>query len=256
MSILIAGDLVPTDSNTVFFNEKKIDHLIGKELLHLFNSCDLCVCNLEVPLTEHFTPIKKAGPNLVAHEESINGIKAMGINLVSLANNHIMDQGEQGLNNSIRVLNDAKIKHIGGGVNIAEARKPFIDRQNGKTIGFYACAEHEFSIASNFRAGANPVEILSNVMDIRQLKDETDYVIVLYHGGKEHYPYPSPVLQKNCRTLIDAGANLVICQHSHCIGCEERYKSGTIIYGQGNFIFDYKDIEWFEQVKRDRKSVV
>lgn len=71
-------------------------------------------------------------------------------------------------------------------------------------------------------------------------------MIVLYHGGKEHYRYPSPSLQKICRRFVDKGADLVICQHSHCIGCEEKYKGGTIVYGQGNFIFDDNDNECWQ----------
>jgi poly-gamma-glutamate synthesis protein (capsule biosynthesis protein) len=63
---------------------------------------------------------------------------------------------------------------------------------------------------------------------------------VLYHGGKEYYQYPSPGLQKVCRHIIEKGANLVVCQHSHCIGAYEHYHNGDIVYGQGNFIFDMK----------------
>ena len=68
---------------------------------------------------------------------------------------------------------------------------------------------------------------------------------MLYHGGKEHYRYPSPLLQKVCRKIVDSGADVVVCQHSHCIGCEEHYKNGVIVYGQGNFIFDYCNNEYW-----------
>lgn len=80
---------------------------------------------------------------------------------------------------------------------------------------------------------------------MENLRKKVDYVIVLYHGGKEHYRYPSPYLQKVCRRLVDKGADLVVCQHSHCIGCEEKYKSGTIVYGQGNFLFDDSTSEFW-----------
>ena len=79
--------------------------------------------------------------------------------------------------------------------------------------------------------------MLESFDHIANLKDECDYVIVLYHGGKEYYRYPSPILQKVCRKMCDKGADLVICQHSHCIGCREEYKGSEIVYGQGNFIF-------------------
>ena len=74
-----------------------------------------------------------------------------------------------------------------------------------------------------------------------QKDNKCDYTIVLYHGGKEYYRYPSPNLQRVCRYMIEKGTDLVICQHSHCIGCEENYLSGKIVYGQGNFIFDCDD---------------
>ena len=70
-------------------------------------------------------------------------------------------------------------------------------------------------------------------------------MIVIYHGGKEHYRYPSPYLQKVCRKIVDKGADLVITQHSHCIGCEEKYSHSTIVYGQGNFLFDHSESEFW-----------
>ena len=136
------------------------------------------------------------------------------------------------------ILDKNDIKYVGGGNNLSFASKSFVREINGKKIGFYACAEHEFSISTDKTCGANPFDPLESFDHVVKLKKECDYVIVLYHGGKEHYRYPSPNLQKICRKFIEKGANLVICQHSHCIGCKEDYQDGTIVYGQGNFIFD------------------
>ncbi len=99
------------------------------------------------------------------------------------------------------------------------------------------CTEHEFSCANDHRAGANPFDVLESFDHVESLANQCDYVIVLYHGGKEFYQYPSPMLQRYCRKFIEKGATLVLCQHSHCIGSREDYKTGTIIYGQGNFVF-------------------
>jgi len=104
--------------------------------------------------------------------------------------------------------------------------------------GVYACAEHEFSIATSTLPGANPFDLLESFDHVQNLAQNHDYTIVLYHGGKELYQYPSPYLQRICRKFVEKGANLVVCQHSHCIGCQEIYKDGLIIYGQGNFLFD------------------
>lgn len=81
---------------------------------------------------------------------------------------------------------------------------------------------------------------------VAALKARCDFVVVLYHGGKEHYRYPSPNLRKVCRKLVEKGANLVVCQHSHCVGCEEKYRDGTIVYGQGNFLFDHSESEFWQ----------
>ena len=131
-----------------------------------------------------------------------------------------------------------RIGYVGAGDNISEACRPYIIGRNGIRVGIYACAEHEFSIAGPETPGANPFDPLDSLDHISALKSRCDYVIVLYHGGKEHYRYPSPYLQKVCRKMAQKGADLVICQHSHCIGCFEVYNGSALIYGQGNFIFD------------------
>ena len=68
-----------------------------------------------------------------------------------------------------------------------------------------------------------------------------DYLIVLNHGGIEYYKFPSPLLQRKCREMVKCGADFVVCQHSHCIGTAENFLNGTILYGQGNSVFGYKD---------------
>ncbi len=238
MSIIIAADLVPTKSNANLFASGNVQSLFGKEALETLAKADYRICNLETPLANQETPIPKYGPNLIAPKASIRGIRDVGVNLVTLANNHVMDQGEQGLCSTCRVLDDASIKYVGAGRNLSEAARPFVFEQNGKRFGVYACAEHEFSVAQINKPGANPFDPLESYDHITELRKRCDYVIVLYHGGKEYYRYPSPRLQRVCRKFVDKGANLVLCQHSHCIGCFEEYQGGTVLYGQGNFLFD------------------
>ena len=246
MQLLIAADLVPTKSNIDLFNKADIKTLLGEELFSIWNSADVRIFNLEVPLVDKKNPIDKCGPNLIAPTSTAKGIKALKPSLITLANNHIMDQGIQGLNSTREILNSYNIPYIGVGDNLFEASKPYILNQEGIRIGIYACAEHEFTIAEEDKPGANPFDPLESLDHIYNLKKKCDYIIVLYHGGKEHYRYPSPYLQKVCRKMVDKGANLVITQHSHCIGCYEEYKDSTIVYGQGNFIFDKSNSEFWQ----------
>lgn len=245
ISILIGGDLVPTERNYKLLCSANTAELFGNDLLEKLNQADFRVFNLEVPLTEMEAPIKKCGPNLIAPTSTINGIKQIQTDLLTLANNHIFDQGEQGLYSTIKALEENHINYVGAGSSLQKASQPYIIEKHGIQAGVYACAEHEFSIATQNNPGANPFDPLESLDHVTKLKNECDYVIVLYHGGKEHYRYPSPYLQKVCRKIIDKGADLVVCQHSHCIGAFEKYNESTIVYGQGNFLFDHSISEFW-----------
>lgn len=241
MNILIGADCVPTESNSELFVSGDTEKLVGSSLYSLFSSADLRILNLETPITNHCTPIKKCGPALRAVPETMNGIKALGIDVLSIANNHILDQGEMGLHDTLDTIKNFGIDYVGGGRNLQEARKPLTKTVLGKRISIYSCSDLEFSGATEVSAGANIFNATYTLKDINNLKKTSDYIIVLYHGGKEEYQYPTPLLKTRCRSFCDAGANLVICQHSHCIGSYEEYGNSTIIYGQGNFIFDGSD---------------
>lgn len=255
MELLIGADLVPTKSNIDLFNCGDINSLLGPKLWELWKSADMRIFNLEVPLINEEYPIDKCGPNLIAPLSTVNGIKALNPTLITLANNHILDHGIEGLLSTQDILSATEIPFVGAGRNISEASKPYIINYQELKIGIYSCAEHEFTIATNKSPGANPFDPLESFEHISDLKKECDYVIVLYHGGKEHYRYPSPYLQRVCRKMAQKGADLVICQHSHCIGCLERYDETSIIYGQGNFIFDLSDSEFWNTSLLIRLSI-
>lgn len=241
--MIIGADLVPWKTNYDLFEEGNVQKLIGKELeKELFNA-DFRVFNLETPVCTHKDPIYKCGANFITPPETLKGVKALCPSLLTLANNHIMDQGEQGLFATVDNLKQYDIPYMGVGKNLDDAKKPYIIKADGKKIGILNVAEHEFSIATDTKAGANPFDPLESPDDAFELKAECDFVVVLFHGGKEHYRYPSPNLQKICRKLADKGADLVVCQHSHCIGCKEEYKDSLIVYGQGNFHFDHSEME-------------
>lgn len=246
LNILIGGDLVPTTSNFELFNSANIVELLGGDLLDVLKHADFRIFNLEVPLADREEPIRKCGPNLIAPTSTINAIKQIPANLLTLANNHILDQGEQGLYSTIRVLEEKDIDYVGAGANLDEAAQPYIWENEGIRVGVYACAEHEFTIATKNSPGANPFEPLESLDHIQDLANKCNYLIVLYHGGKEHYRYPSPNLQKVGRKMVDKGADLVVCQHSHCVGAFENYNGSTIVYGQGNFLFADSESEFWQ----------
>lgn len=238
--ILIFGDICPDNDykrlygyngNSVF--DEKIKDLVDK-------SC-LVVGNLECPSTKSISSITKCGPVLKAELEDIIYLKEFGFDVLSLANNHILDYGEDAVKETINDLKNNGIECFGAAVNETDSKKPYITELNGRKVGLLSFAEAEFNLARGNTPGANHFDPYTSFDDISNLKQQCDYVIVLYHGGIEHYINPSPLLQKKCRKMANSGADLVLCQHSHCIGTYEVIDGATIIYGQGNAAFGYRD---------------
>ncbi len=244
--IIIGADICPTESNYELFRYGDREALIGNELCDIFDKADYLIFNLETPLYDSLSPIHKCGPCLATPTYCMKGLKSINPYFFTLANNHIFDQGTQGLLNTENCLNEYGISFAGIGENIDEACKPAIVEINGIKLGIYCCTEHEFSIATDASAGANPYEPLYSFDHVSALKKKTDYVIVLFHGGKEYYRYPSPNLQRTFRKFSEVSADLVIAQHTHCIGCKEEYRGATLVYGQGNFLFDHLHNEYWD----------
>ena len=169
--------------------------------------------------------------------EHANALK--GFSLLGLANNHILDHGPEGLAHTMRLLEDAGISHVGVGENIAAASDPYIEDIHGVRVGFLAWSHHEFCIATNDSPGAFPIDLVKGLPILEKLSDECDFVILLYHGGPENFPYPTPQQRELCRFLANRGADFIFCQHSHIVGAVENVGRSTIVYGQGNFCFDW-----------------
>ena len=245
MEILIAADVVPTKSNEEDFKDLNFINNLGKEFKSLWLEADYRMFNLECPLGSHnMKPIDKCGSNLIASSDTINGIKSLRPDLIFLANNHILDYGQEGLNSTLNLLKENKISYLGIVENLKDDNTFFIIEKNGVKVGIYNLCENEFSVATKISRGANALTQVKNYKDVNKLKKQVDYVVVIYHGGKEFYRYPSPDLQEICRNFVDFGADIVVTQHSHCIGCVEKYNNKSIIYGQGNFIFDRANDEF------------
>jgi poly-gamma-glutamate synthesis protein (capsule biosynthesis protein) len=240
LEILIGADVVPTASNLGAF-QTNAPQLLKEGLDEVWNAADLRLFNLETPLADSASAANKCGPHLLAPVKCAEGLAALNPTGVCICNNHILDHGAEGLASTLAALKEKHLSAFGAGEDIDEADKPFFYARHGVRIGVYAVCEHEFSCATERRAGANPLDLVNLGDRIRELKSNCDRLIVLYHGGREHYEYPSPELQKTCRKIADCGASLVVCQHSHCVGSAEKWNGATIVYGQGNFIFDAED---------------
>ncbi len=243
--ITLFGDICPTKDTFSLFETGDAKNLFN-DLLEDLHTSDYVAGNLEFVLSDSPKSIQKAGPVLVAKTNCINVLKQANFKLLSLANNHIKDCGEDGVASTMNACEQASITTLGAAENLKKAKEPYFTTIKGVKIAWIAFAEQEFNIASSTEYGANYFDPYDDLDLIEQTKAKVDYLIVIYHGGVEYYPYPSPQLKKKCRKFVDKGADLVTCQHSHCIGTIDNYKDKKIIYGQGNSVFGFRenDVSW------------
>jgi len=248
VSVLIGADICPIEGNLPYFIAGDANSLFN-DLLVEFEQSDLVIANLECPLIERASPIPKTGPTFGEPSACINGIREAGIDVLNLANNHVMDHGAAGLKNTLKVCARAGIATVGAGQNLAEARQILVRRIGTLRIGILAVAEHEFSIASNGSCGANPLDLIDFVRNVTNNRRDFDYLLVLLHGAAEFH-VPTPRIRDTCRFMVEMGAKAVIVQHPHCLGGYEEYKGGHIVYGQGALIMDeaiYRDLKSFHE---------
>ena len=234
--IIIVGDLFPTDNNVLCFEEGNINSLFGEKICQLFSDSVLTICNLEGALTNYTERCIKTGPIKVAPTNAISAYKKLGINCCMLANNHATDGGHQGLMDTMRTLDDAGIKYIGAGKNENEIVRSFVQVVDGMNIGFYNVSETMYNKPTNDTAGAWLYDEYVVCNELKDLKKRCDYLIVIYHGGIEKFPYPSPEMRKRFYRMADSGADMILAQHTHCVGCEEWYNGSYLLYGQGDFL--------------------
>lgn len=244
MKVIIGGDVVPTLSNIGLFKRSDFINNLDDKFIEVWNNADFRLFNLECPLGENLTPIKKSGPNLIAPSNCIKGIKSLQPNLICLSNNHILDYGLGGLKNTRELLNENGIEYTGIIKSIDTRIEPFYFIRDGIKVGVFNLCETEFTVAS-ISEGANPFRGIETYKEINRAKEKCDFLIVVFHGGKEFYRYPSPNFKEMCESFIIHGADFVVTQHSHCIGTFEKFMNKTIVYGQGNFIFDREDNEFW-----------
>lgn len=243
VNLLVTADFCPNGRVVELVKNQDVNSVFN-EFQEEIQSSDLAICNLECPVaySDDIEKIDKIGPVLFTTTNAISLLKTAGFNLLTLANNHIMDIGNIGLNDTIKAIEANNLAYVGVGQTAVESRKYFVFNKNGVSVGIINIAENEFSTTKGNMPGANALDVIKNHFDIKKCKKECDKVIVIYHGGHEGYEYPSPRMKELFRYYIDSGADSVICHHAHCYSGYEIYNEKPIFYGLGNFVFDWEGI--------------
>jgi len=237
--IIFAGDIM-LSRQIGRIMERQGDYNFPFELVaEKVRSADIAFGNLENPVSDRGTNVGSIY-SFRADPQSLSGLKWAGFDVVSLANNHILDWGRDAFSDTLRHLSEAGIKGVGIGENYGDAHKPA--RIKASRQGFCLFAYSEFASkayigdVSQTVANIDKNQIFTDI-DIAK-GNNCDVVVVSLHWGNEYEIVPMEWQKELAHTLIDNGALLVIGHHPHVVQPVERYKDGIIAYSLGNFIFD------------------
>jgi len=244
-TILFVGDIMLSSNRGVGRqikkeNEYKYPFL---RIVDFLRSADLTFGNLEGPISYRG---KNGGSkySFRGNPKVVEGLKYAGFDVLSIANNHIFDWGEDAFNDTIYVLKANGIDNVGGDINYEIANKPVIKNVFGTKVAFLAYSMVDYDIG-NFEAindtpGKSSFYEEKLFKKIKELKTSgiADIVIVSFHWGKEYETRSDIKQQKVAYSLVDAGADMIVGHHPHVVQEVEKYKNSWIAYSLGNFIFD------------------
>lgn len=233
------GDFISKDPEQIVFSP---------EIEDLLQNSALNIVNFEAPVKRNQTtsPIPKSGPSLCQSEKTPAFLEKMGFNVISFANNHIMDYGPESCEYSKTLFSTADVIGVG---TVAEAYKPHYYSQDGVKIGIVALAQQEFGaldISGNINYGYAWVNHPSVPLIISSAKDRCDFLFVFCHCGIEDINIPLPEWRAIYKSFIDYGADAVIASHPHRVQGFEYYNEHPIFYSIGNFFFDKEGLPAFQ----------
>ena len=185
-------------------------------------AADLAIGNLECVVSPLGVPKPSAPVTFRAPELAFGAIQRAGFDIVSVANNHVLDYGPEALDDMVARLDRAGLPHIGVGRRSIDPEFPLIREIHGLTIGFF---------------GFFDVDVEKACRDVARARGRVDLVVVFNHWGVEAQVSPLGAQQTFGRALVDAGADLVVGAHAHVLQPEEWYRGRLIFYGLGNFVF-------------------
>ncbi len=246
INISFAGDVSLADNWEImpFYlsRQKGVYGILSEDTVKYMNDADIMIVNNEFCFSNRGTPMPKKTWTFRANPEHVSVYDEMGVDLVTLANNHIYDFGEEAFLDTLDTLEKANLPYIGAGRNIEEAMEPYYYIVNGYKIAFVNATRAEKFILTPEATEDSPgvfraydPEPYANL--IKETKEHSDYVVALLHWGKEDSHVLEDVVLETGKLYIDSGADLIVGTHAHELQGVEFYKGKLIAYNLGDFIF-------------------
>lgn len=253
VTITFAGDILFDENYAIMtrvVGNNEISNGIAPELIAEMKSADIMMLNNEFPYSDGGTPTEEKQFTFRARPSTVSYLNDLGVDIVSLANNHAYDYGETAFLDTMTTLEEAGITYVGAGRNLQEARRPVYYIINNMKIAIVSATQIERldnpdtkgatdSSAGVFRCW-NGDKLLETV---REARENSDFVIVYLHWGTENEETIDWAQEKQAAEVAEAGADLIVGAHPHCLQQISVVRGIPVMYSLGNFWFNSRTMD-------------
>ena len=241
LNVVFTGDILLDRGVRRVIDKHGVDHLFTEGVDSVFRSAQVVVGNLECPATNIQSPVQKLYI-FRGEPEWLEALKRHGITHLNLANNHSIDQGREGLMDTRQNIINTGITAIGAGANMTEAAEPVLLSRTPRNVwlvpSLRLALENYAYLPDKPCVSQEPMDSLLNRVHRLRKADSTAVIIVSLHWGGEHTMHPVNSQRWDARQIIRAGADVLVCHHTHTLQDVEDINGHSVFYSIGNFIFD------------------
>ena len=245
--LAFAGDVMFSEQYLSAYDKNGVQALASEQMLTEMREADLFMLNQEFPFSLRGEAMEDKQYTFRTDPRYVSIFQDLGTDLVTVANNHALDFGQDAFCDTLDTLKQAQITCVGGGYNIAEASAPAVCTVNGQTFAVFAATRvspsYDWYATENQPGMFQTYDPAKLNAAIAEAEEQYDHTIVFVHWGVEHVEYPEDYQRTLAKGYIDAGADLIIGCHPHILQGFEYYNNVPVIYSLGNYLFGNRDGE-------------
>lgn len=240
-TIILTGDVLFANAFKAAYDAGGIERVVSPELLEQLKAADILMVNNEFPFSDRGEPMADKQFTFRCSPSYAKALNEIGVDIVSLANNHTLDYGRAALSDTFNALDGAGILYGGAGDSVDRAKEVQVVEVNGKKYGFIAVSRvvpsADWKIESATPGLFTCYDAAALIEVIKEAKQTCDFVTVFPHWGTEYSEQPNPVQRELAKQCMDAGADLIVGAHTHCLEGIGYIDGKPVFYSLGNFIF-------------------
>lgn len=261
-TLIFVGDVLFDAAFRAGYDKAGIDGVVTPALRQQLQEADIFMMNHEFPFSDRGTPVEDKQFTFRCSPSYVSALGELGVDIVTLANNHTLDYGREALSDTMATLEQAGIPYVGAGETKERAESLQVIEKNGIRFGFLAATRVvpvvEWKVSVQTPGLFDCYDDRRLVELVREAKEQCDFLVVYPHWGIERSQIPEEYQTQTAARCVEAGADLIVGAHSHCLQSVEYIGDKPVFYSLGNFIFGYniKSSAYLHVTVNDKKEAV